>query len=41
MKVCANRETWPISRAVPRVRERLTAEIDFDFYCYHLIIKEL
>ena len=32
MKVRADRETWSISRAVRRVRHRLLAEIDFDFY---------
>jgi hypothetical protein len=41
MKVRADRETWTVSGAVGRVRDRLSAEIGLDFYCYHLIIKEL
>ena len=32
MKVRADRETWTVSSAVRRVRDRLSAEIDFGSY---------
>ena len=41
MKVRAERETWTVSSAVRRVRDRLTAEIEAHFYRQHLIVKEI
>ena len=41
MKVRADRETWPVSGAVRRVRESLSDEIEAHFYRQHLIVKEL
>ena len=32
MKVRADRETWPVSSAVPRVRDRLSAESKAHLY---------
>ena len=41
MLVQAGRETKLISSALRRVRDRLSARIDVNFYRQHLMVKEL